>query len=63
MFVISNLYVYFSIEEISEIYKTLLLNHINLLIIEQNIPPHSQNYESVYIIDNDLCQIDKEVIK
>lgn len=63
VFVISNLYVYFSIEEISEIYKTLLLNHINLLIIEQNIPPHSQNYESVYIIDNDLCQIDKEVIK
>lgn len=63
VFVISNLYVYFSTEEIADIYKTLLLNHINLLVIEQNLPPHSHNYESVYIIDNDLCQIDKEVIK
>ncbi len=63
VFVISNLYVYFSTEEIADIYKTLLLNHINLLVIEQNLPPHSYNYESVYIIDNDLCQIDKEVIK
>ncbi len=58
LFVAANLHVYFTLEEIDKIYETLNLNHIKLLVIEQNIPCCSK-YEELYIIDKDLCLIDK----
>lgn len=63
VFVVSNLYVYFTNDEIEKILKTLVLNQINLLLIEESAPNYNSNYETLYILDNDLCQIDKEIIK
>lgn len=59
IFVISNLYIYFTLEEIKMIYETLKLNHIIILVLEQSQPNLVSKYENVYILDNDLCVIDK----
>ena len=63
VFVVANLFIYFSAEEVEKICKTLLLNHINLLIIEQSLPICNTEVLSFHILDNDLCQIDKEMLK
>ncbi|MDO4363301.1 MAG: type II-A CRISPR-associated protein Csn2 [Clostridia bacterium] len=59
LFVIADLHLYFTPEEISEIYKTLLLNHITVFILENSYTGVIPDAETVCIIDNDLCLIDK----
>lgn len=58
--VVANFYVYFSPEEAEQIFKTLTLNHINILLIEQSLPSHISAFESLHILDNDLCELTNE---
>lgn len=63
IFVVTNLHMYFTDSELEEAYKTLLLNHINLLDVEPSAPNYCNAIESVHIIDSDLCYIDSDIIK
>lgn len=63
IFVVANLHMYFTDAELSEVYKTLLLYHINLLAVEPSAPNCCNALESVHIIDSDLCYIDSNIIK
>lgn len=61
-FVIPNLHLVFSEEELKMIYDELLINHINIISLECFEPKYKFNYEEYYALDNDLCEIDKEII-
>lgn len=63
LFVAANLHMYFSDVELAEIYKTVALHHINLLVIEPSIPLKTNRLEQVHIVDKDLCDIDNEIIR
>lgn len=62
-FIVANLHMYFSENELEEIYESLLLRHINLLAIEPSKPESVQACEKIHIVDADLCDIDIEIIK
>ncbi len=58
IFVTANLHLYFEKEELESFFETLALDHIRLLCLEQTLPETSGE---LYIIDKDLCVIDKGV--
>lgn len=60
LFVLHNVYAYFDNEETEFIFKTLKLNHINLLCLSSSKPEKYSCFERVYILDNDLCSIDNK---
>lgn len=57
-FVIANMHIYFSVDELEKMYETLRLNHISLLLTEQSLAENC-DCENVFIVDSDLCLIDK----
>lgn len=61
LFVIPNLHLYFENNEILDFYRTLKLNHIDILVIE-NFESDYNSMEDITIIDKDLCVIDKSEI-
>lgn len=56
-FVLINLHLYFSNEEVSSFYKDMQYNGISILDIENNKLFPSLSKEKVIIIDEDLCEI------
>lgn len=62
VFVISNLHLFFDKDELELIYQTLTVNHIKLLSVECVSAENKLSCEEFYIVDNDLCEIDKEKI-
>lgn len=56
-FVLVNLHLYFSSDEIMEFYKTLYYNHIYTLVLENEFNFSKLNNEKITIVDNDLCEI------
>lgn len=55
MFVAVNLYVYFSGDELNELFNTLRADNIFLLVIE-NSQPHVLG-DNIHIVDENLCEI------
>lgn len=60
LFVIANLHLYFSKDDIEAIFKTLSFYNINLLLLECVSPTVISNGEVLHIIDNDLISIEGE---
>lgn len=58
LFIVQNLHLYFSDEELNLIYDTLLLNHVCLVALECVQPREMLDCERAVIIDEDLCTID-----
>lgn len=56
-FVLTNLHLYFSYDEIEFFCKDVVNNHINILIIENKKNFTTNEYEKVIIFDDDLCEI------
>ena len=57
VFVLLNVHSYFTKEEIDLFYKEILYNRIPLLVLEDNYNLCKSCFESVRIIDADLCEI------
>ena len=57
IFILINLKSFVSDEELSEIYKYIRYNKLNVLLIENIESYNSFEVERVHIIDNDLCEI------
>lgn len=57
LFVMLNLHLYFSSEELQKIYKDICYRDIKLLVIENSKSFDLVENEKVFIIDKDLCQI------
>lgn len=58
LFVVHSLYNYFDSDEVEYIFKTLKLNHINILSVHSSKPEKTSPVEKLYILDCDLCFID-----
>ncbi len=58
LFVVPNMHLYFEEIELAEIYRTLSLNEIKLLCIDQICGEKALDSEKYHIIDKDLCCID-----
>ncbi len=56
-FVLTNLHLYFSNKEIKEFCKDVVNNHMKVLIIENKKMFETNEYESVIVLDEDLCEI------
>ena len=56
-FVLLNLHLYFTGEELDLFYKDIVNNHIKLLVIENKKTSSKSIYEKVVVFDNDLCEI------
>lgn len=56
-FVILNLHLFFTKEELEKFFEELKLNHINLLVIEGFLPEDYPKNPKIYILDEDLCEI------
>lgn len=56
-FLLLNLHLYFNDSELTEFYKELSYNKINIFIIENKKDFKINMFEKVTIIDNDLCEI------
>lgn len=60
-FVLTNLHVYFTPEELAPFLESAALHQIPLLMLESSVPA-SVSVEQISIIDKDLCEIvDKSV--
>ena len=55
-FVLANLYVYFTPEELEPFLKSAALHQISLLLLESSIPA-AISVEQISIVDKDLCEI------
>ena len=55
-FVLTNLYVYFTPEELEPFLKSAALHQISLLLLESSIPA-AISVEQISIVDKDLCEI------
>lgn len=62
LFVIHSLSNYFDSDEVEYIFKTLKLNHINILSVCSSVPDKISPLEKLYILDSDLCFIDNDDI-
>lgn len=62
LFVVENLHLMFDVNELALIYHELSLNHINVISLECFEPEYKFDFESYHIVDQDLCEIDKEEI-
>lgn len=58
LFAIPYLHSFYSDEELEELFKTLSLNEINVLCLDYVTPKSRSKYETLQIIDSDLCCID-----
>lgn len=56
-FVIQNLYLYFSDNEIEELFKTIISEEVLLLDLERYTPVNRSEYSDIAIIDRDLCVV------
>ncbi len=56
-FVILNLHLFFSEKEIELLYKDILNNHVNLLVLENKKSFKKSEFENIIICDNDMCEI------
>lgn len=56
-FVLLNLHLYFTIDEIELFYRDVLDRRINLLILENTSNFKKSDYENVLIYDDDFCEI------
>lgn len=56
-FLLLNLHLYFNELELSDFYKELTYNNINIFVVENNKNFETNIFEKVTIIDNDLCEI------
>lgn len=59
LFIVPNLHLFFDENELALIYQTLEVNHINLLSLECLVPHQKLDCEKIYIVDEDLCEIDR----
>lgn len=59
LFVINNLHLYFSKEEIEGFYEAIQSYHLKLLVFECIQPEYILNNEEYLIVDDDLCVIEK----
>ena len=57
LFVFVNLKCVLSKAQLLELYKTILYQKINILLIESNVKDVLKQYENLRIIDNDMCEI------
>lgn len=57
LFVFVNLKCVLSKTQLLELYKTILYQKINILLIESNVKDVLKQYENLRIIDNDMCEI------
>lgn len=57
LFLFVNLKEFFNDEEIVQIYKRLLLNKTKFIIMQSKVTEPIDCRETVYIIDEDLCEI------
>ena len=57
VFVLINFYTFFEKEEIIELYKECFYKKIKLLFVENKKPGIINSEEKLFIIDNDLCEI------
>ena len=57
LFILLNLHLYFSKEELEMFYKDIINNHINLLVIENKMSFNRCLYETLIVYDNDFCEI------
>lgn len=62
LFVVPNLHLLFTDEEVALIYETLAVNHIKMLSLECFEPAEKNTCEEIFIVDKDLCEIDKSDI-
>lgn len=56
-FVLFNLHLYFTEDEIAGFYKDIINNHIRILVVENIKTFESDKYESIIIYDKDFCEI------
>lgn len=56
-FVLPNLHIFFSHDEIEKLYSDLINNHITTLIIENKKSFTKSEFENLYIYDEDFCEI------
>ena len=56
-FVLLNLHLYFTDEEIVHLYEDLIYNDISVLVLENSSNFSKSKFETIRIIDNDLCEI------
>lgn len=56
-FVLLNIHNCFSADELNQLYKELIYQNINILLIENKKYFVSSQYEKIYIVDEDLCEI------
>lgn len=56
-FILLNLHVFFSLEELSDLYKALLQRNIPVLVLESSASAEPNTLEQLTILDEDLCEI------
>lgn len=56
-FVVFNLHLFFSADELESFYNDILNNHIQLLVIENKMTFEKNQFENLIILDNDFCEI------
>lgn len=56
-FVLLNLHCFFGENELELIYKELVYQNVEVLIIENVMHNNRLSFEKVYIVDKDLCEI------
>lgn len=61
IFAISNLYLYFESEEVSQLLHTLSLHQIRILDLECQAPACVDVRPKLYVLDRDLCTLDNSV--
>ena len=61
IFAISNLYLYFESEEVSQLLHTLSLHQIRILDLECQAPVCVDVRAKLYVLDRDLCTLDNFV--
>ena len=61
IFAISNLYLYFESEEVSQLLHTLSLHQIRILDLECQAPVCVDVRAKLYVLDRDLCTLDNSV--
>ncbi len=56
-FVLLNLHLYFSIDELNLFYNDIVNNHITVLVLENTQNFYCSAFENVIVYDNDFCEI------
>ena len=56
-FILLNMHLYFTDDELTLLFKEFVYNKLNVLVLENNCNFRKTQYETVRIIDEDLCEI------